>query len=65
VTPRPLQSARFDRPQLLFIAATIIWAAVIIDTGDIAWPLAVWVGTALVPLSLSRRQRRDPRSPTR
>ena len=51
------QPGRFDRAHLLFIAASIIWAAVMIDTGDIAWPLAAWAGTALVPLSLSRRRR--------
>lgn len=62
--PQPRPGARFDRPQLLFLAASIVWAAVMIDTGEIAWPLAVWVGTALVPLSLNRRQRCDPRSPT-
>jgi hypothetical protein len=61
--PRPSPTARFDRPQLLFIAASIIWAAVIVDTGEIAWPLAVWVGTALIPLSLNKRQRCDPPSP--
>lgn len=64
MTRQPHPAARFDRPQLLFIAASILWAAVIIDTGDIAWPLAVWVGTALVPLSLSRRQRSDPHRST-
>mgnify|MGYP000387996777 CR=1 FL=1 len=39
----------------------------IIDTGDIAWPLAVWTGTALVPLSLHRRKLGHPteRSSTR
>ncbi len=62
--PHPGRPARLDRAQLLFIAASIIWAAVIIDTGDIAWPLAVWVGTALVPLSLSRRQRCDQSAST-
>ena len=35
-----------------------------IDTGDIAWPLAVWMGTALAPLSLHRRKLRDERTST-
>ena len=64
---RPAAAAQFDRASLLFIAASLIWAAVIIDTGDIAWPLAVWTGTALVPLSLHRRKLGHPteRSSTR
>ena len=48
-------------PEIGFVTASIIWAAVIIDTGDIAWPLAVWTGTALAPLSLRRRRIRDER----
>lgn len=43
------------RWEIGFIAASIVWAAVIIDTGDIAWPLAMWMATALGPLSLHRR----------
>ncbi len=45
-------------PEIGFAAASIIWAAVIIDTGDIAWPVAVWMGTALAPLPLLRRKRK-------
>jgi hypothetical protein len=41
------------------VAASIIWAVVIIDTGDIAWPLAAWMGTALAPMSLRTRKTRD------
>ena len=50
-------------PEVGFLVASIIWAAVIIDTGDIAWPLAVWTGTALAPLSLRRRKIRAERRP--
>ncbi len=50
---------RRHRFEIGFVAASIIWAAVIIDTGDIAWPLAVWMGTALAPMSLHRRKIRD------
>ncbi len=45
-------------PEIGFIAASIIWAAVMIDTGDIAWPLAAWMGTALAPMSLRRQELR-------
>lgn len=47
-------------PEIGFVAASVIWAAVVIDTGDIAWPVAVWMGTALVPLSLHRRTLQGP-----
>ncbi len=51
-------------PELGFVVASIIWAAVMIDTGAIAWPLAVWMGTALAPLSLHRRKLRAERTST-
>jgi len=64
MTPGPFPgahsgSARRRLPEVGFIAASIIWAAVMIDTGDIAWPLAMWVGTALTPLALYRRKARE------
>ncbi len=62
--PAPAARARFSRAHLLFLAASVIWAAVMIDTGDIAWPLAVWVGTALVPMLLHKRKLRDQRAST-
>ena len=55
----PSGSVRRRLPEVGFIAASIIWAAVMIDTGDIAWPLAMWVGTALTPLALYRRRARE------
>jgi hypothetical protein len=60
----PAGFIRRHLPEIGFVAASIIWAAVMIDTGDIAWPLAVWMGTALVPLSLHRRKLRDERTST-
>ncbi len=54
----PAGFLRRHLPEIGFVAASIIWAAVVIDTGDIAWPLAVWMGTALAPLSLLRRKRK-------
>lgn len=49
-------------PEVGFIAASIIWAAVMIDTGNIAWPLAAWIGTALAPMSLRRQKLRNERA---
>ncbi|MGB7979695.1 MAG: hypothetical protein WCF36_02755 [Candidatus Nanopelagicales bacterium] len=62
--PAPAGLIRRHLPEIGFVAASIIWAAVMIDTGDIVWPLAVWVGTALVPLSLHRRKLRAERTST-
>lgn len=47
------------RSEILFVAASVIWAAVMVDTGAVAWPLAVWLTTALIPFSL-HRHRIDP-----
>jgi len=35
-----------------WIVSSLIWAAVMIDTGEIGWPLAVWMATTFAPLSL-------------
>ncbi|MEQ8842041.1 MAG: hypothetical protein RIB98_13755 [Acidimicrobiales bacterium] len=45
-------------PEIGFVTASIIWAAVIIDRGDVVWPLAMWMATALAPMSLHRRSTR-------
>lgn len=66
-TPGPAAPAGVIRrrlPEIGFGVASIIWAAVMIDTGDIGWPLAVWMGTALAPLSLHRRKLRGQRTST-
>ena len=60
----PAGVRRRHLPEIGFVVASIIWAAVIIDTGDIAWPVAVWMGTALAPLSLHRRKLRGQRTST-
>lgn len=54
-------SRRFlrTRSEILFIAASVIWAAVVIDTGSAAWPIAMWITTALIPYSVYRH-RTDP-----
>lgn len=57
-------SRRFllPRSEILFVAASVIWAAVMIDTGASAWPIAMWITTALIPYSL-HRHRTDPTQP--
>ena len=51
-------------PEIGFVIASIIWAAAIIDTGNIAWPLAGWTGAALAPMSLRGRKRRAKHRPS-
>jgi hypothetical protein len=44
-----------------WLALSAIWAAVIIVTDQLAWPLALWVATTVGPLTaLDRRDRRHP-----
>ena len=50
------------RSEILFLAASVIWAAVMIDTGASAWPIAMWITTALIPFSLYQH-RTDPAEP--
>jgi hypothetical protein len=38
------------------IASSIIWAAVVISTGDIGWPLVVWATTTFAPVAVRRRR---------
>ncbi len=44
------------RSEIAFVAASVIWAAVIIDSGDRAWPITMWITTALIPYSLYRHR---------
>lgn len=57
-------SRRFvrNRSEILFLAASVIWAAVMIDTGASAWPIVMWITTALIPFSL-HQHRTDPGQP--
>jgi hypothetical protein len=57
-------SRRFvrTRSEILFLAASVIWAAVMIDTGASAWPIVMWITTALIPFSLYQH-RTDPGEP--
>ena len=38
------------------LASSVIWAAVIVSTGDIGWPLVVWALTTFAPLAELRRK---------
>lgn len=35
----------------LWFAMSLVWAVVIIVTGQLAWPLALWVATTVGPLT--------------
>jgi membrane protease YdiL (CAAX protease family) len=63
---RPSRRFLRNRSEIAFIATSVIWAAVIIDTGATAWPLAMWMTTALIPFSLYRHRTdsAEPDSPT-
>lgn len=50
--PVPRFFIRRHRHVLGLVAASIVWGTVMIATGDIAWPLAMWMATALGPYSL-------------
>ena len=42
---------------LWVLASSVIWAAVIVSTGDIGWPLVVWALTTFAPLAGRHRKR--------
>jgi hypothetical protein len=37
------------------LASSLIWAAVIVSTGDVGWPLVVWALTTFAPLANRHR----------
>lgn len=37
--------------EVYLLGASIVWALVIIDTGEVGWPIAVWMVTALLPVA--------------
>ena len=39
------------------LGSSLIWAAVVVSTGDIGWPLIVWALTTFAPLA--ERHRRE------
>lgn len=60
----PQHSRRSTLQRLLpwaWLALSVVWAAVIIVTDRLAWPLALWVATTVGPLTaLDRRTRSEP-----
>ncbi len=44
-----------------WLAFSAVWAAVIIVTDQLAWPLALWIATTVGPLTaLDKRHHRTP-----
>ena len=58
--PEPRSRLRRWALPLAWIGSSVIWAAVMIDTAEIAWPLAVWMATTFAPLSVMSRRRTGP-----
>lgn len=44
-------------PALWVIVSSVMWAAVVLSTGDVGWPLVVWALTTFAPLAEGRRRR--------
>ena len=42
-----------------WLALSAAWAAVIVVTDQVAWPLAIWIATTLGPLTAIERRHRD------
>lgn len=55
-TNSPSRRFTSSRSKILFVAASVIWAAVMVDTGTSAWPVAMWITTALIPYSLHQHR---------
>lgn len=41
------------------VGSSLIWAAVVVSTGDTGWPLVVWALTTFAPLAERHRTRKD------
>ncbi len=58
--PASLTQDRNSRARLttalpwLWIALSALWAVIILTTGQLAWPLALWIATTLGPLTALR-----------
>jgi hypothetical protein len=59
VTPEPADRSTLRRVlPFAWLALSATWAAVIIVTDQLAWPLALWIATTVGPLTaLDRRHR--------
>ncbi len=60
-TPGPQRRSTLRRfVPFVWLALSAAWAAVIIVTDQVAWPLALWIATTLGPLTaLERRGRHN------
>ena len=60
----PVTSARWRHAvPWLWLAISLAWAAVIIVTDQLAWPLALWIATTVGPLTYLRRSKNQSESP--
>ncbi len=41
------------------LGSSLIWAAVVVSTGDTGWPLVVWALTTFAPLAERHRRERQ------
>jgi hypothetical protein len=67
MAPEPAQRSTLRRIlPFAWLAMSAVWAAVILDTDQLAWPLALWIATTVGPLTaLDRRHRRHTTTNTR
>lgn len=65
LTPEPADRSMLHRIlPFAWLALSAVWAAVIIVTDQLAWPLALWIATTVGPLAaLDKRRHRtsEPR----
>jgi hypothetical protein len=66
---RPHEPARGPTMQRVvpfaWLALSAAWAAVIVATDQVAWPLAIWIAATLGPLTaIERRHRRSDATTT-
>jgi len=48
----------------LWLALSALWAAIILTTDQLAWPLALWIATTLGPLTALRTRLSHNTEPT-
>lgn len=58
LTPEPeRRSAMLRVLPVAWLALSVAWVTVILVTDQVAWPLALWVATTLVPVTAIERRR--------
>lgn len=55
--PRPRSTWRRALPAA-WLALSAVWAAVIVVTDQVGWPLALWIATTVGPLTAAERHHR-------